>query len=245
MDLMPMNPGSQGAGALPVTDRSPAVFCRCLALVFCAAIALAAAGCHSLPPLYYSANDDWFNPKAATPAPPPPVNPGAENYSTNELHEGDVVGITFQYSTNFDTVQKIALDGRLNLDMVGAVKASGLTVIGLQEELATLYKSLAEGDVITVKLLTSEASVSVSGAVLRPGPVVMDRPLTVLEAVMAAGGWDTSRAKLSAVTVLRVENGRQQTYQVNLKNVLAGKEKSPFYLKPFDIIYVPAKTFNY
>ena len=73
----------------------------------------------------------------------------------------------------------------------------------------------------------------------------MDRPLTVLEAVMAAGGWDTSRAKLSAVSVLRVDNGQQQTYHVNLKNVLAGKEKSPFYLKPFDIIYVPAKTFNY
>jgi hypothetical protein len=45
--------------------------------------------------------------------------------------------------------------------------------------------------------------------------------------------------------VLRIENGQQQSYQVNLKKVLEGKEKTPFYLKPFDIIYVPAKTFNY
>lgn len=179
------------------------------------------------------------------PGQPLEPNPGAENYSTNELHEGDVVGITFQYSTNFDTVQKIALDGKLNLDMVGPVKASGRTLIQLQQSLTNLYSTLAAGDVITAKLLSSEASIYVSGAVLRPGLVAMDRPLTVLEAVMAAGGWDTSRAKLSAVSVLRVDNGQQQTYHVNLKNVLAGKEKSPFYLKPFDIIYVPAKTFNY
>ena len=226
------------AGSHPLADKTPAGIWQCLALGLCAVIMLVAAGCQSL---QNSSGDNSFKP---TPA-PSPANPGAGNYSTNELHEGDVVGITFQYSTNFNTVQKIALDGRLNLDMAGPVKASGLTVIQLQQALTNLYSSLAGGDVITVKLLTSQAGVYVSGSVLRPGMVAMDRPLTVLEAVMAAGGWDASRAKLSAVSVLRVENGRQQTYPVNLKSVLAGKERSPFYLKPFDIIYVPAKTFNY
>ena len=62
---------------------------------------------------------------------------------------------------------------------------------------------------------------------------------------MASGGFDNSRAKLSDVTVLRLENGWQQAYHVNLKRVLEGYDQVPFYLKPFDIIYVPEKIFNY
>jgi polysaccharide export outer membrane protein len=175
----------------------------------------------------------------------PPPDPGILNYSTNELHEGDVVSITFQYSTNFNAVQKIALDGTLNLNMVGTVTAAGKTVTELQQELAKVYEPLAKGDVITVNTISSGAIVYVSGAVVRPGPMELDRPLTVLEAVMGSGGFDDTRAKLSDVTVLRIVNGRQQAYRVNLNRVLAGREKTPFYLKPYDIIYVPAKVFNY
>src|SRR5208282_5723649 len=35
---------------------------------------------------------------------------GKPDYSTNCLQEGDVVSITFRYSTNFNTVQKIGID---------------------------------------------------------------------------------------------------------------------------------------
>ncbi|MGA2247233.1 MAG: SLBB domain-containing protein [Verrucomicrobiota bacterium] len=174
------------------------------------------------------------------------VDPVAILYSTNVLHEGDVVDIAFQYSTNYDTLQRIALDGTLNLNPVGPVRAAGRTVVELQQELAKAYSSLAKGDVITVnRVTTSMAIIYVSGAVLKPGSVELDHPLTVIEAVMAAGGFDTTRAKLSSVSVLRLEHGQQHAYHVNLKRVLAGKEETPFYLKPFDIIYIPAKMFNY
>jgi len=32
---------------------------------------------------------------------------------------------------------------------------------------------------------------------------------------------------------------------VNLKRVLRGREDAPFYLKPFDVIQVATKTFNF
>ena len=166
-------------------------------------------------------------------------------YSTNELHDGDMVGIEFQYSTNFDTVQKIGLDGTFNLDMVGRVMAAGRTVTQLQQDLTKDYQPYAKGDVITVKIITSTACIYVAGSVLRPGPVELDRPLTVLEAIMDAGGFDNSRANLSRVTVLRIEDGSQQTYRINLNRVLDGRDPVPFYVRPFDIVYVPAKVFNY
>jgi polysaccharide export outer membrane protein len=166
-------------------------------------------------------------------------------YTTDALTEGDVVGITFQYSTNYNTVQKVALDGTLNLDTVGLVKAAGKTPLQLQDELAKLYKAQVKDDVITVKVITPASSIYISGAVVRPGKVPLDRPMTVLEGIMEAGGFDPNRAKLSSITVARLENGRQRIYHINVQKILEGADPNPFYLKPFDIINVPLKTFNF
>jgi polysaccharide export outer membrane protein len=210
------------------------------------ALLLGATGCQTMP--------NELVPYTVTPAPGPAAmaglvagaGAGTELYSTNLLHEGDVVDITFQYSTNFNALQRIALDGTLNLNSVGPVQAAGKTVIELQQSLTNAYKTLAKGDIITVNLVMSSlASVYVTGAVLKPGEVELRRPLTVIEAVMAAGGFDTTRARMTEVSVLRLENGQQLAYHVNLKRVLQGKEKTPFYVKPYDIIYVPPKIFNY
>ena len=175
----------------------------------------------------------------------PSMPPGQANYSTNLLQEGDVVSITFQYSTNFNAVQKITLDGTLNLESIGTVKAAGKTPLALQDELAGRYKSQIKDDVVTVKLVSSTAGVYVCGAVFHPGKVPLERPLTALEAIMEAGGFDPNRADLADVSVLRIEGGIQQTYHVNLKKVFQGKSKKPFYLRPFDIVNVPSKTFNF
>lgn len=202
---------------------------RSLVAVLAVAVAIVSAGC-------LSANFDL----------PPPLPLAATFYSTNILHEGDVVNVAFQYSTNFSTLQRIGLDGTLNMNSVGSVRAAGRTEIELQQDLAQAYKSLSKDDVITVnRMMTSTAIIYVSGAVLKPGPVELDHPLTAIEAVMAAGGFDSTRAKLSSVRVLRMEQGQQHAYKINLKQVLAGDEPRPFYLRPFDIVYVPAKTFNY
>jgi polysaccharide export outer membrane protein len=177
--------------------------------------------------------------------PPPAADPGAAAYTTNNLLEGDVVSINFQYSTNFNALQKISLDGTLNLQGVGLVKAAGKSTLQLQTELTRLYQGQVKDDPITIKVVTPESAVYVAGAVTRPGKIPLERPMTVLEAVMEAGGYDPYRADLSHVLVLRVENGRQKSYRVNLRRILQGRDDAPFYLKPFDVIQVTTKTFNF
>ena len=76
---------------------------------------------------------------------------------------------------------------------------------------------------------------------LRPGKIMSDRPITALEAIMEAGGFDYTRANLKAVRVLRTQNDRTDHYTLNLKKVLQGEESEQFHLKPADIIYVPEK----
>jgi polysaccharide biosynthesis/export protein len=187
--------------------------------------------------------DDYFSAVSLPVA--PPVDPGAAAYATNYLQEGDVVSINFMYSTNYNTVQQIGLDGTLNLAGVGHIIATGKSTLQLEKELTELYRDLVKDDPVSVKIAAAATSIYVGGAVIRPGKVPLERPLTVMEAVMEAGGFDPYHANLSSVLVLRVENGRQKLYRVNLKRVLQGRDETPFYLKPSDIVQVQTKTFNF
>ena len=58
---------------------------------------------------------------------------------------------------------------------------------------------------------------------------------------MNAGGFDTSRANMQAVTIIREENGQTRNYTVNLQLILEGKSSTPFYLKRSDTVFVPEK----
>src|SRR5687767_205219 len=117
------------------------------------------------------------------------------------LSEGDMLQITFANSTNLNTSQRIQLDGTITLQFVGSVKAAGKTPAELETELEKLYGSQIRGsEQITVAVVTSVSVVYVTGAVLRPGKVPLERPLTLLDAINEAGGLDPARAKLSNVT---------------------------------------------
>ena len=162
------------------------------------------------------------------------------------LREGDIIQIMFATSTNLNTTQRIQMDGNVSLQFVNDARAAGKTPLEFAQSLEKLYQAHLRGaEPITVSVISNAAAVYVTGAVLRPGRISLERPLTVLDAVMEAGGVDNSRAKLSGVTVLRVEKGQRVSRRVNLKHALEGKDSSLFYLKPFDIVYVPEKAINF
>jgi len=157
------------------------------------------------------------------------------------LREGDSVRITFPGAPNLNTVQQIKRDGRISLQLVGEVNAAGLTAGELEKELVKLCGPQLQVKEVTVAVESSSLSIYVTGAVLRPGKVMSERPLTALEAIMEAGGFDYTKANQKAVAVIRREGGATQRYKLNLKNELSGHESEPFTLKSFDIIYVPEK----
>ena len=176
---------------------------------------------------------------ALTPAPAVSASPATQ------LREGDVIQVAFGAETNLNTLAKIQLDGSVVLPLLGRVDAAGKTLQDFQAELTKTYERYIKVSELTVTLAATTASVYVSGAVLRPGRILLDRPLTAMEAVMEAGGFDLTRAKLNAVSVLRMENGQQRRYRVDLKTALRDGDTHPFHLKPFDIVHVPEKTFNF
>lgn len=211
-----------------------------------------AAGSSSVPAAAASASGPTVT--ATNPAPPLTITPptstptGSDLQSTlglsYRLQEGDAISIKFDATTNLNTVVKLQLDGAITLPMIGEVKVMGKTTTELRAELMKQYEKLLKGEDITVSIISVTSCVYLSGAVLRPGRVSMDRPLTLMQGIMEAGGFDHNRAKISGVTIFRIENGKQQIFKVDMRKVMSGKITDVFYLKPFDTIHVPERTFN-
>jgi len=187
------------------------------------------------------------NPKRSRGTPPPLAQGAQVGTATNQpegavseslvLREGDTVRISFPGSPSLNSVQQIRRDGKVSLALVGEFQAAGLTPTQMEKELVKLYAPQLVTKEVTVALESSAFLVYVTGAVLRPGKLVSDRPLTALEAVIDAG-IDYQKANLKAVTVIRRENGREEHHTLNLKKALQGPGGQPFYLKPSDIIWV-------
>jgi polysaccharide biosynthesis/export protein len=146
--------------------------------------------------------------------------------------------IYFPGAANLNTTQRIRMDGKIDMPLIGEIKVSGMTPTELREELLKRYADQLVSKEIMVTVEASSFTIYVTGAVLRPGPIHTDHPLTALEAIMEAGGFDYAKANLKAVVVIRHEEGKVKTFILNLKLPLQGKPSEPFYLKPSDIIRV-------
>jgi polysaccharide export outer membrane protein len=158
------------------------------------------------------------------------------------LREADVLKITFPGTENLDTIQAIRRDGKITLPMVGEMTAAGKTPVDFEKELVERYsKELVSYKDITVTVQSSTFPVFITGAVARPGKIIADHPMTVLEAIMESGGFDYQRAKMTAVKVIRTQDGKTHNYTVNLKGVINSSAIDIFYLQPNDIVYVPSK----
>jgi polysaccharide export outer membrane protein len=157
------------------------------------------------------------------------------------LREGDILKISFPGSPNLDTTQPIRRDGKISLQLVGEVQAAGQTPSELENQLVNLYASQLVSKQVTVEVESSTFPVYVTGAVLRAGKITSNHPMTALEAVMEAGGFDYTKADLRHVTVIRQEENGTKNHVLDLKSVMDGKTGEPFYLKPADIVYVPER----
>ena len=158
------------------------------------------------------------------------------------LSEGDVIKIAFPGTPSMrEETQQIRRDGKVNLAIIGEVKATGKTPAQLEQELVQAYTPQLTSKEVKVTVVSSAFAVYVGGAVLKPGKIMPERALTALDAIMEAGGFDHTRANMKAVRVIRQEEGVVKNYYVNMKEVLEGAETKPFYLKSHDVVFVPEK----
>ena len=129
-------------------------------------------------------------------------------------------------------------DGNIDFPTIGKINVAGLT----RNELSTLIKdeiesrNQAKDPVITVDFLN--LSISVLGEVARPGIYrIYKDNMTLLEALSGAGDV-TIQGKREDVLVLRMEDGKQKTFRVNLNSLQNVVQSPVYYLQQDDVIYV-------
>jgi polysaccharide export outer membrane protein len=176
--------------------------------------------------------------KTGKPAHPP----AAEDLNPPMLRlaPGDVVEVTFPGATNFNAMHRIGPEGTITMQLVGQVDAAGKTAEELQTQLIKLYATELKDTNIIVSVAGSGNVIYIDGAILRPGKITLERPLTALEAVEEAGGF-TEAANRKKVTVIRYKGNQNTVIELNLEPVLTGGPVPPFYLRPHDIVHVPTK----
>ena len=96
---------------------------------------------------------------------------------------------------------------------------------------------LSPGDVLHVPNAYEEKRVSVMGAVARPGQYAVKHPVSLIEALGLAGGWDEERANLKKAVILRAD-GSQQEFDLLEWLDHGGVGPSPV-LSPGDSLRIP------
>jgi len=159
---------------------------------------------------------------------------------------GDVVEIKFQFWPELNEVQTIRPDGMITLPLVNDVMAEGRSPEELRAQLLDQYSDkLKDPEIIVIARVEENRLVHVGGEVqlTRNSDGLVAIPivgrLTILEAIMRAGGILDRSARITDVLIIRRIGDKQYARTVNLRQVFKNDESDAFYVQHNDIIYVP------
>ncbi|MFK8031715.1 MAG: polysaccharide biosynthesis/export family protein [Gammaproteobacteria bacterium] len=176
------------------------------------------------------------------------------------LQNGDTVEFKFFYVPDLNELVVIRPDGKISLQLIGEIQASGRTPSELEAEVVDRYTGVIQEPEVTVLVRQfTEPLIFVGGQVRRPGSIVLKRPTSVLQAILTSGDF-IEGAERRNVVVLRHDNNSEkpQFISLNLRDYVAGSssKSSPckgddceqivgrqvvgdIYLQANDVVFVP------
>jgi polysaccharide export outer membrane protein len=175
-----------------------------------------------------------------SPLPPLPNPPGPK--TAVRLSPGDSIKVTFAEESDLDQTQKIRRDGKISLPLIGELTAAGKRLMDLQREIISRYEGKLDNPEVLVTLESGTATAIVSGFANKPGKVEFDRPKTVYQAIMDAGGV-SDYGSLRNIHLTRIINGEQRTETINLRPIIRGEPTKPEYVQDGDVIYISRSWF--
>ena len=130
---------------------------------------------------------------------------------------------------------QVSRSGNIDMPIIGAIKAIGLTKQELQDTLVKKLINYVKNPSVIVKFL--QFNVNVLGEVHVPGTHKFNvDKVTIIDALSAAGDL-TDYGKRDSIIVIREEEGKKITYSIDLRK--KSIFNSPVYnLQPNDIVYV-------
>jgi polysaccharide biosynthesis/export protein len=179
-------------------------------------------------------------------APPPSATTLVDDYL---IGVDDEVQVSVWRNPELGITVPVRPDGRISVPLVGDVVAGGRTpdqvAADIQEKLGAYVRD-PQVAVILTQLRSHEylSRVRVTGAVRQPVSIPYRQGMTVLDAVLAAGGLTEFAAPDRSDLFRRNEDATTTTYPVRLDRILnRGDLETNYPVAPGDIITIPERTF--
>jgi polysaccharide biosynthesis/export protein PslD len=161
------------------------------------------------------------------------------------LRTGDELEVRAYNLPQLNQAVRVRPDGKISLLLLNDVDAAGLTAAELGGRLSAMY---AEHDFrdprLTVVVVNfSGYSVYIGGEVGQPGQVPLASDLTVVSAVIRAGGFREGALMRSVILLRDSGRGAPVTMTLNLDEVIK-QGKADTVLQAGDVVYVPKSSIN-
>lgn len=167
----------------------------------------------------------------APPTAPPPA--------TYRIGAPDVLLVSILPEPTIEREVVVRPDGRISIDLIGDITASGKTTEQVAEEVREKISRFKRDAVVTVAVTGANSStVTIFGQVLRPGSMVLDRETRLAEAIGSVGGTNLFASK-GRVRVIRSNSEETKILRVNLRDIQYGDQSTNYMLQDGDIVVVP------
>ena len=160
----------------------------------------------------------------------------------------DVLQVNVWKNPELSVTVPVRPDGKISVPLIGDVQAGGRVPMEVAKSIKKKLKEFVRTPQVTVILtqLNSHEFVSrvrVTGAVRSPVSLPYRQGMTVLDAVLQAGGLNEF-ASSNGGKLYRKTNITTANYNIYLKDILnAGELETNYELMPGDIISVPERLF--
>jgi polysaccharide export outer membrane protein len=157
-----------------------------------------------------------------------------------KLHAGDKLAVSVWKEEELKRDIVIRPDGKISFPLTGEVQASGRSIAQVQLEIESKLKKYMSEPIVTVSVLSLEGNqVFVIGQVNRPGAMIMNPQLNILQALALAGGM-TAFAAVNDIIVIRGTGSQQKTLQFRYNDISRGKSLDQnLVLESGDVVIVP------
>lgn len=203
--------------------------------IVCALLALALA-----PVLMMAQSGEVVAPEPPTPAAMPPgaaVAPGTETF---RIGIGDILGISVWKEPDHSVDSLVVRpDGKISIPLLREVDAVGLTPLQLEDALTERFKEYIINPTVTVVVREIRSQIIyLTGAVGRPGSLLMRQGMTAWQA-LSEGGGVAEYAKRKKIYIVREIGGVRTTIDFDYNAVMNGEADKDLILKSGDTIVVP------
>jgi polysaccharide export outer membrane protein len=124
---------------------------------------------------------------------------------------------------------------------VGELQAAGRTPLQLETEIAEkLQDYITKPEVTVIVEQINSQKFNILGQVLKPGSYPLTTPMTILDAIAAAGGFRDFAKQKSIYILRRTGDSGESRIAINYKEVIKGGSRAQnIKLEPGDTIVVP------